>query len=137
MRERRYRGRHWQTGDWLYGSSKLKGDDPTTFDDVHMPLSAFWDLVGKGILDPKTVGDWIGLSDKNGKEIYESDIVRATANGNRKYQIVWLDGGMGHWWIADIQRDNLVPNKIPINLNAIEVIGNIYENPELVKTNQN
>jgi len=72
-----------------------------------------------------------GLLDKQGKEIYEGDIVRATANGNRKYEIVWLGGGLGHWWIADIQRDNLIPNKIPINLNAIEVIGNIYENPEL------
>jgi len=75
---------------------------------------------------------YTGLHDKNGKEIYEGDIVRATANGNRKYQIVWQGYGLGNWWIADIQRDNLIPNKIPINLNAIEVIGNIYENEELL-----
>jgi uncharacterized phage protein (TIGR01671 family) len=76
---------------------------------------------------------YTGLKDKNSKEIYEGDIVRATANGNRKYQIVWIDYGLGHWWIADIKRDNLIPNKIPINLNAIEVIGNIMENPELLE----
>lgn len=84
----------------------------------------------------KNSQEYTGLKDKNGKEIYESDIVRATANGNRKYQIVWMDGGLGHWWIADIQRDNFIPNKIPINLNAIEVIGSIWENPELLEVKQ-
>ena len=74
---------------------------------------------------------YTGLKDKNGKEIYESDIVKAEAFSPNLYQIVFLDGS----FVA------FTPFATVIEITCfysstgceLEVIGNIYENPELLE----
>lgn len=71
---------------------------------------------------------YTGLNDKNGKEIYEGDIVQDTKN--RKYEVIWdkymfnlkdyYDG------LSDYPTD-------AFSEGIFEVIGNIYENPDLIK----
>lgn len=65
-----------------------------------------------------------GLKDKNGKEIYEGDIVRhATDEGI--YKVIFEDGG---FYVKNLfEYDFQTINEYPL-----EVIGNIYENPELL-----
>ena len=76
---------------------------------------------------------YTGLKDKSGKEIYEGDIVRGKYGKNgivKNYEIRWLTG---HF--AAVDRNNITGDEhyYPIGLLEGEVIGNIYENPELLE----
>jgi hypothetical protein len=68
--------------------------------------------------------EFTGLHDKNGKEIWEGDIVRWF---DHQWEIKW---GLGRWAICGTLLDY---DFSPINHSEMEVIGNIYENPELLK----
>jgi uncharacterized phage protein (TIGR01671 family) len=88
------------------------------------------------------VMQFTGLKDKNGKEIYEGDIVvwerlpttesDEGKNHIEKSQVVW-DGGWGQWrevWIKKPDVSFALADMVRIG--NCEIIGNIYENPELL-----
>ncbi|WP_412519736.1 YopX family protein [Staphylococcus simulans] len=66
-----------------------------------------------------------GLKDKNGKEIYESDIVRNSYG--ELYVVEWLDGSFVLTEFYNGGYDHCYIN----NPTEYEVVGNVYENPEL------
>jgi uncharacterized phage protein (TIGR01671 family) len=66
---------------------------------------------------------YTGLKDKNGKEIYEGDIVFETGNGKRTIKWIKEIAGFGFRSKTGIT---------PLYNNFFEVIGNIYENPNLL-----
>src|SRR5690554_1350076 len=73
---------------------------------------------------------YTGLEDINGKEIYEGDIVYARCC--EKYlEVYWNDIGCGGWWFAEKIDGDMYPVG-KIDLDWLEVKGNIYENPELL-----
>ena len=74
-----------------------------------------------------TVSFWTGLKDKNGKEIYEGDIL-SMHNGQYNSQVVWDTDR----YIAD-HIGNGGSESITTFIEDLEIIGNIYENPELLK----
>jgi len=76
---------------------------------------------------PDSVGQFTGLKDKNGKEIYEGDITADDIYGN--YTVKWSDNDclffLNH---EELDSKDLYKQKAEV----IEVIGNIYENPDLL-----
>lgn len=79
---------------------------------------------------------YTGLKDKNGVEIYEGDIVKVCKSDFGKYdlvtKIIW--GVKGGWHPEGTHCDNLQEYLTDIHgKNVSEVIGNVYEHPELLK----
>jgi hypothetical protein len=76
----------------------------------------------------------IGLLDKNEKEIYEGDIVKDKLGAS--YKIFWDDAGL--YYLPGFAREGLEKNTKTIGFTGeIEVIGNIYENPSLLTSQNN
>jgi len=81
------------------------------------------------------VMQFTGLQDKNGKDIYEGDVVEAKSWNPMRYTVEFIEGGFC------FTHPNMKGSPIDVNMMyssvgcACKVIGNIWENPELLPTN--
>ena len=81
------------------------------------------------------VMQFTGLTDKNGKEIYEGDIMKKdylSIDPNLKIA-VFHNGSFGYYPNNRSLEDNFKTFSASVNWNSFEVIGNIYSNPNLLK----
>lgn len=124
MREILFRGKRIDNGEWIYG------------DVVQFPIHGIVRIVEQepsykdAEVDLDTVGQYTGLTDKNGKKIFEGDIVKVSHGGSTYYaKIEWDDGS---FWVAnhDIQMPNYISE---VSKTYLEIIGNIHDNPELLE----
>lgn len=77
-----------------------------------------------------------GHKDRNGKEICEGDIVLDVLDGDDGYVVEW-DRGMASLALVSLNHTSLTTFDAIDSQNEIEVIGNIHENPELIKEEDN
>ena len=82
---------------------------------------------GEYLIDPSTICRCTGSEDKNGELIYENDIMK---NKHNSYRVVW-DNEEGSWML-ELNSVSLY-GLSEVNSKKYEVIGNIFDNPELLE----
>lgn len=116
MREIKFRAKRLYNGEWISGDLHLH----TPFPHIHSTLG------DKAKIDTDTIGQFTGLRDRHGKEIYEGDIVRYDMGGECEVSYC-IGGGFAGFDLSPAFHDEH-------QLTDVEVIGNIHDNPELLKT---
>lgn len=137
-REIKFRGKRLNNGEWVVGDliHKNNGDVAIrTYLNVWVENSDDIDAYGEEfIINPATVGQYTGLKDKNGKEIWEWDIAMVEVRGEEydailavcPFLVMFSDG-----WFC-IAEDEESPWGPISKLESLEVIGNIHDHPELL-----
>lgn len=130
MRTIKFRGYNSQNKEWLYGSL-LKCSDSYLINPEDSDRIAVDDL----IVNTESVGQFTGLHDKNGKEIYDGDIVNLVNYGERGDALVLWNQNLGAWCLQ-LRYEPRVGCKTLgswLEEEVLEVIGNIHTNPEMMK----
>ena len=139
MREIIFRGKRKDNGEWVYGSLlkvKIGGNiaylifgEDFSFDGENV------NALTHALVDPETVGQYTGLT-TNGKKIFEGDVVLCKVIGIREEKIhkgfvEYTDDCFG------VNIKGIVPTQSCLSFSMkngdVEIIGNIHDNPELLK----
>ena len=148
MREILFRGKRLYNGDWVYGNLVIdKNDKPHIvpkdyfYEDGHH-LKYYDDTDKPVFIDPVTVGQYTGLTDKNGTKIFEGDIVNYPDTYLSWSGDVDVKGNVGAVEWSKITMCFYFSNRIAVDMEEffvlngcmtdVEVIGNIHDNPELI-----
>ena len=120
MREIKFRGKRLDNGGWVYGGFAIRHRGA-----IPVILEADEDSITFRIVYRRTVGQFTGLLDKNGKEIYEGDIFRFDHPDSINEVSYSIGGGFAGFDFSPAFTDG-------DKLTNIEIIGNIHDNPELI-----
>lgn len=129
MREILFRGKSLDSGEWIEGnySIMLSG---------RVAIQPIGRIVTYEVL-PTTVGQFTGLLDKNGKKIFEGDIVRRfNSRGQEvmRYAVKWnTDCCMFALACEDTYLGEYDSDFTVFYGEEFEIVGNVHDNPELLK----
>ena len=128
MREIKFRAKRTDNGAWVYGdlqhvqriNTKEQAEQSGRRSEPAVRIANY-------DVDEQTIGQYTGMKDADGKEIYEGDVILQTnVFGERKYSVEYINGAFclcrnGDIWLS------LVDVRL-----SIYVRGNIHDNPELL-----
>lgn len=128
-REIKFRGKQIDKGIWIVGQYIMdKEREGTSLSEFAHKIQPFYKQAFAQPVIPETVGQYIGVKDKNGKEIYEGDVVKdehIQLLGVVKFSERYLQ-----FVVDDIHDGEQDYSEF---MNQVEVIGNAYENVDLLK----
>lgn len=134
-REIKFRGKRTDNGDWVYGDLEYNRKNKSTRIHTYTP-DGYYNR--QYFVVNETVGQFTGLLDKHGTEIYEGDIIKFR-------HVVCEEDGIETWFSKVTFSDGVFCIEDDADYSVfyaqcaseqyggIEVVGNIYDNPELLK----
>ena len=138
MREIEFRGIDIETGKWVFGDLHTLCDKPH----IHTEKSKFPYAGKRSFVIQETIGQFTGLLDKNGKKIYDGDIIKhpyvdpifrdlvETKEGDGvTSEVVFHDGA----FVVKYDENDFIYLDAFTRHGYVEVVGNIHDNPELIK----
>ena len=151
MREILFRGKRVDNGEWVEGFYACVLDS-------HYIITGRFDSLTNGIINseaykvnPETVGQFTGLTDKNGRKIFEGDIIRWHDNTELSVGGQIAEVCFGKYMDADRVFDDIYPlgfyirfsdkNCVTISCldeykNYFDIIGNIHDNPKMLEVGE-
>ena len=129
MRELLFKGKRKDNGEWVYGwYAPLVCNDKTIIPCIRNENGTDKEVIWE------TVGQYTGLTDKNGKLIFEGDIVYCKSRLDNANMVIIFECGQFRMVLSENYRSYQTNSGFyDINCFDKEVIGNIYDNPELLK----
>lgn len=126
MREIKFRAKRTDTGAWVYGdiqhvqriNTKEEAEQSGRRSEPAVRVANY-------DVDEETIGQFTGLCDESGKAVYEGDLL--SGYGNNVIEVVWLDAG----FCGCIS--NTIVSLRELDVEDRDVIGNIYDNKELLE----
>ena len=131
----KFRGKYAKSHEWIYGHY-YNNCDIGLNQDIIINHNEDTGSGREHLISQQYLGEFTGLSDKNGKEIYEGDIVKC---GYGTGEVIYNAGCFMVCWLDDVEaymeflfsRKGMYRRK---DDEEFEVIGNIHDNPEIIKS---
>lgn len=136
MREILFRGKCCTTGEWVEGFLGIEVPDDYVIQQFSFDEYFASECIDQYSVKLETVGQYTGLTDKNGTRVFEGDILSGYLDElfpeeESRYEVIWHDYGWhirSNGFLDTPDNDWLKEN--------FEVIGNIHDNPELLEVKQ-
>lgn len=138
MREILFRGKRLDSGEWITGQllnfedgrARIceRGTDIFCYEKDESIIQTVAHRIA-----PETVGQYTGFVDKNGKKIFEGDIVSICNSKTFFFIVYWNHAVKSFILKSTVNGVNGIDCNVLNSTQDIEVVGNIYDNPELIK----
>lgn len=143
MREILFRGKRIDNGEWVYGyyvfRRKRRGAFGQTITELDFDTHYIVSIRGESFeVDPSTVGQDTGLTDKNGKKIFEGDFLECISCG-KSYKDVVVYGRWNCSCCDGVYGYALLHYEDRLDFREVknyEICGNIHDNPELLEAEE-
>lgn len=141
----KFRGKHIKNGAWLYGDL-LQSNEGSVYIGVHGQYIDdgyhFNDMYNETCyVDEDTIGQFTGLLDKNGKEIYEGDILQCPSVPNIPLEVRYNTLQGAFCLVEHTHTEGALLGTCPLgemlrHYPDMSVIGNVFDNPSLISDKQ-
>lgn len=136
MREILFRVKHYRTKQWVYGipfKNPLRGSEDAYYPQIIPEIHGVHSTVNSCSIIEETIGQYTGMVDRNGTKIFEGDIIQDGNCEYNKYVVEYSPERGGYLPFAHGDGCGCCETATLHDSTCHTVIGNIYDNPELLK----